>query len=893
MTFLSKRIIDAKLLWRDWRGGQLNLIVTALLLAVMVVTAVSLLADRVERGLTNQISSFLAADLALRGRVPITQEYKDKAVSFGIETAEVAEFQSMVFVGDKNHLASLKVVQNNYPLRGGVELLQSVDSEQVITRSSGPNKGEVWVEPRLLNLIDAALGDTIEIGFAKLAITALIINEPDRGTGFTSSGARVLMSQQDLAQSKLVRPGSRVRYKLLMSGDEDSIQQYMEWYKVKHGLEKNAYRSLRQNAQRGVQDTQSDAQDAKNAEEVNRTQTEKLKVQDNRVLVQSHYRLITPESSEQRLGEALQRGRTFLLLSGMIGVLLAGLAIALASHRYAARLTDQVALMKAWGQSARDIRSSHFTRLLMIALIATLIGMVLGWLAHFSLMAVAKGLFAAQLPTAGWRPWFVASLTGVICMLGFALPALWHLPSIAPLRVLRRDIPTTLVNQSQRLIIGVVALLGLAFWYSGSLVLSLLFFAVLFVLFGVCAFISLQLLKAVQRFGHWKGSYVRLGLANLWRRRTQSMIQLLGFSVTLMLLLTVTGVRTNLIAEWQAQLPEDAPSHFIYNVGSAELEDVKTLFSKENVSAQRWFPMVLGRLVGVNGDTITRQRLNLSRGLSREVNFTQAGSLPTSNKIIEGQWWSDEDLNQDGLEFSMEQDVAQEIGFKIGDEVEFSIGGIPFIATLTSLRSVDWQSMNVNFYVIFKPGALDRFSPNWVTSVSAPLQINDGVLPAQAAFVPMMVKQFPTSVVLEVSTIIDRIRNVISRVTQGLELIMLLVLACGAMVLFASIAVSYDERIQESAILRTLGSSRKLILGALAVEYAVLGFIAGLLASVGAESVLFFVQVYVFELTPSFHPLLWLMGLGGGLVLITLLGLMRSKSLVTVPPLQSLKQITR
>ena len=368
-----------------------------------------------------------------------------------------------------------------------------------------------------------------------------------------------------------------------------------------------------------------------------------------------------------------------------------------------------------------------------------------------------------------------------------------------------------------------------------------------------------------------------------------------------MLLLTVTGMRTNLISEWQAQLPDDAPSHFIYNVSSAELADVKNLFEEEKVSSQNWFPMVLGRVVGVNGEVISRDRLNLSRGLSREVNLTQADHLPESNKIVEGQWWQDRSIDktdQGELEFSMEQEVANEIGFSVGDKVKFSIGGIEFTATLTSLRSVDWQSMNVNFYVIFKPGALNQFSPNWVTSVVAPVENNpltlsekSTVIPQQAAFVGKMVKQFPTSVVLEVSAIIERIRNVISRVTQGLELIMILVLACGAMVLFASIAVSYDERIQESAILRTLGSSRKVILGALSVEYAVLGLIAGLLASIGAESVLYFVQVYVFELEPQLHPLLWLMGLSCGLLLITLLGLLRSKSLVTVPPLQSLKQM--
>ena len=456
-SFFTKRILDAKLLWRDWQGGQLNLIATALLLAVMVVTAVSLLADRVERGLTNQISSFLAADLALRGRVPIDQEYRDQALTFELETADVAEFQSMVFVGDNNHLASLKVVETNYPLRGQIELVASIDSQQLIKKSTGPEQGNVWVEPRLLELVDARIGDKIDIGYASLTISALIVNEPDRGTGFTSSGARVIMSQQDLAQSQLIRPGSRVRYKMLMRGSDDNIQRYQQWYEQRYGVQQAD--TLRQGSQRSAQGNSSGV--------------------DEGSLRQSHHRLITPESSEQRLGQALQRGRTFLLLSGTIGVLLAGLAMALASHRYAVRLTDQVALMKAWGQSAYEIRVSHLTRLILLGGIASAIGMFLGWFAHTILMGIAKSLFAAQLPTAGWRPWLVASLTGFICMVGFALPALWHLPSIAPLKVLRRDLPSSFVSQGRRLFIGIAALFALTVWYSQSILLSLLFLGVL------------------------------------------------------------------------------------------------------------------------------------------------------------------------------------------------------------------------------------------------------------------------------------------------------------------------------------------------------------------------------------------------------------------------------
>jgi len=240
----------------------------------------------------------------------------------------------------------------------------------------------------------------------------------------------------------------------------------------------------------------------------------------------------------------------------------------------------------------------------------------------------------------------------------------------------------------------------------------------------------------------------------------------------------------------------------------------------------------------------------------------------------------------------MEEKVATELGVVVGDILEFSVGGLKFSAVLSSIRSVNWQSMTPNFYIIFRPGMLDKYSPNWVTSVRADdLREQQTVVRKQAPFVIKMVKKFPTVVVLELNDVIERIRGVIDRVTQGLELILLLVLACGALVLFAAIGVSYDERLRENAILRTLGSSRKIVVGALAVEYATLGAIAGFIAGAGNEIVLYFVQTRVFDLEPSWHPELWLLGLISGVVLITVLGLLRSREIITVPPLQSLRQI--
>ena len=839
-------VTDIKLLWRDWRGGQLNLVVSALVLAVMVVTAVSLFADRVERGLNQQISSFLAADLALRGGIDISKEYRQKAATLNLQTADTANFRSMIFVDDKNHLASVKAVSDSYPLRGKVELSTNLAGGNVVSLAQGPKQGEAWAEARLFHLLGIKLGDQVEVGYLKLTITKLIVNEPDRGSGFGSAGARLMMNYADLEKSQLIRPGSRIRYHLLMSGNANDIQAYQLWYEQKELALKD---------------------------------TNEIK----------HYRLKTPDNAEEQLSEAMQRGRAFLLLSGTIGVLLAGLAMALASQRYANRLTDQVALMKAWGQSTSAIRRSQFIRLFIIAAVSTTIGMFLGWLSHYVLLEVAKGVLNVSLPQPSVRPWIVATITGFVCILGFSLPALWHLPTIAPLRVLRRDIPDSLMSQGRRLLIGIVALFLLTYWYSQSLLTSLLFLIAIFVLFGVCSFIALQVLKLVQRLGSWQGSYVRLGLANLWRRKGQTSVQLVGFSTTLMLLLIVTGLRTNLIAEWQEQLPDDTPSHFMYNIANAEVDSVKQLLNQSNVTTLPWFSMVRGRLIAINGEAITRERMSRSEGLSREVNFTQTTELPESNKIVKGKWWT---VAPQGLEFSMEEKVANEIGLKLGDEVEFSIGGIQFSAKLANIRSVNWQSMNLNFYVIFYPGALDRFSSNWVTAVRANTEeVARGALAKQAPFVKGMVKQFPAAVVIELKDIIARIKDVINRVTQGLGMILVLVLVCGTLVLFAAIGLSYDERLRENAILRTLGSSKKIILGALTVEYATLGAIAGLIASSGAEIVLYIVQTHLFGLESQWHINLWILGIGAGIALITFLGLLRSRDIINVPPLESLRQL--
>jgi putative ABC transport system permease protein len=826
-------ILEARLLMRDWRGGRLSLILSSLILAVTVVTAVSLVADRVEQGLSRQVSSFLAADLVVSSGIPMPGFFQEQAETSGLQVATTARFESMVFSGDHNHLASVKAVTDNYPLRGELVLSEipfASNTEDWLQATAGPPPGEAWIDERLLPLLSIELGDEIEVGYLKLRATKVVITEPDRGSGFSIMGARVLMNASDLEAAGVILPGSRIRYRLLLAGDVEQVETYRLWA------------------------------------EANLTEHERIRV---------------PEDSEERLSNALERGRGFLLLAGTVGVLLAGVALALGSHRYAYRLTDQVALMKSWGQSAADIRRRYLVQLAELGIFCTAVGMCIGWFLHFLLLNAIEDLLPQGLPPGGIKPYLVAMATGFMCILGFSLPALWHLPAIEPLRVLRRDIPVSALSRAGRLAAGIVTIVLLVLWYSSSLVYAGLFMLGILGVVLTTGLISTTLLRAGKSLGNWAGSFWRLALANLWRRGEQTLVQLIAFSSAIMLLLVMISIRTSLLDEWRMQIPDDAPNHFLVNVAPHELQDVNRILSEYGIETPRWYPLVRGRATQKNGSDFTPADYEREDDLRRELNMTWADELPDANEIMAGNWWGQELSN--GLEFSLEEDIAADIGVEIGDMMTFSVGGQKFEARLSSIRRVNWDSLNPNFYVVFPRQALDPYPGTWLSSVYVEredrLIVND------------LLSVYPTMLVIGLEEIFERVRFVILRVSQGIGLMLIMILACGVMVLFAAIGSTFDERMQESAVLRTLGSSSRLVLGSLTVEFVTLGLIAGGVAAICAEAVIMMLQWWVFELPVQWHPSLWLLGPVSGMTLVGGLGLLRSRKLVKVPPLESLRSL--
>ena len=835
-------MLALRMLWRCWRGGQLGLIFLSLVLAVAVVSSVALLAERVEKALINESSSLLAADLMVRSADPFDQSWMAEAQNDRLQTSRMLLFSSMVYHGDELHLASVKAVEPNYPLRGTLKLTQvpfTTDETEVFAAQGGPPSGEAWVDARLLPLLNIELGDEIELGEVKLKVTEILAEEPDRGSAFSLLGARVLMNWADIEASGVVQPGSRVDYRLLLAGDQRQLANYQDWLRPQ---------------------------------------------------LEISQRITTPERAEERVSRTLERARSFLMLAGSIGVVLAGIALAMASRHFANGQTLQVALLKSWGLSAGRIRRLYGQQSLWLGLIGSLFGLLLGYGVHEILIQLVREWLPVSLPAAGWRSWTVGLATGLLCLMGFALPALWHLPAQSPMAVLRQDIVAQPLGLLVRLMIGVVTILLLMLWYSASvqLTFSLLAGFALVVLASMA--VGFGLLRLGKSYGHHFGSLWRLALSNLWRRRVQSLIQMVGFSGAITLLMVMALVRTSLVDEWRWQLDENTPNHFLVNVAPYELEGVKEIIAQRNLDSGHWYSMVRGRLTSINGEAFDNgpgpggpERERRGGPLRRELNLSWSNDLPEGNEIVSGSWWPNVTVTDGRVPVSVEQGVAEEMGFQIGDHLSFNIGGLPFDAEISSIRSLNWDRMTPNFFFLFPEGYLDDFPRIYMTSMYIP--------PEEKLLVNDLLRAYPTILVIELDKIIDRIQTIVSQVTRGLEMMTLMILGCGIMVMFAAVSLSMSERLTESAVLRTLGSSSKQILGIQLVEFAMLGVMSGLLAVFGTELAVALLQHFAFDLAPSLHPWIWLIGPLSGAVLVGVLGVWYSRKAVVQPPLQVLRAV--
>ena len=822
--------LAARQLLRDARAGELRVLFFALLVAVAASSAIGYFSARLNDAMLLRASEFLAADLRLSGSTPASQEQIDAGLKLGLDHAQAVEFSSVVAAENGIQLASVKAANSLYPLRG--ELRSAAEPYAAEEVGSGPRPGEVWAEARLMVALNLKIGDELEIGAKTLRLSRVLTYDPDTAGDFYSLTPRVLMHLDDLAATEIVQPGSRVRFRELWRGDTETLAAYRQ--AVEAGLEPNQ-------------------------------------------------RLDDARDGNRQVGGALGRAERYLNLASLAAVLLAGVAVALSAARFAARRFDASALLRCLGLSRHEALALFGLQLALLGLIASMLGALLGWAGQHVLFYLLRGLIPDDLPPADLWPALAGMATGLVALAGFALPPLAALGRVPPLRVLRRDMLP--VPASSWLVYGAALVaLGLIMWRLSldlKLTLALLGGGLLAaLLLGGLLLLGLQSLRRLLQRAvlPW-----RLGLGQLLRHPLAAAGQSLAFGLILLAMALIALLRGELLDTWQDQLPEDAPNHFALNVLPAERDAFAARLAELSPHPAPLYPVVPGRLIMINDEPVRQLVTKESRGeraIQRDLSLTWAEQLPSDNLITAGSWWGAEHAS-DLPGVSVEAELAESLQLKLGDRLRFNVGGIEREAQVTSLRQVDWDSFQPNFYMIFEPQTLQDLPATYLTSFYLP--------PGQDAELIKLSRAFPSVTLLQVDALLAQLRSILAQVTLAIEYVLLFVLAAGITVLLAGLQATLDERIRQGALLRALGAERKLLISARRAEFGLLGAAAGLLAALGCELVSFLLYRYAFDMSWQPHPWLLLLPLIGAL-LIGLAGVLGTRRALNASPLSVLRE---
>ncbi len=819
-----------RLLHRDWRSGELYLLAVAVILTVAAITAVGFFTDRVAAGMALSGTELITADLVIESSSPLADSLQSEARSRGLISARLLEFRSMMIATQTSQLAQIKATDPAYPLRGQLRLRDGFDRPERAV-SGGPPRGEIWVESRLLRLLGIELGAMIGVGETHLRITAILSHEPDAGGNFFNLAPHALMNHADLESTGLISPASRATYRLLLAGDHQAISDFRRW--VEPRLSPNA--------------ALKDAHDAR------------------------------PE-----FAAAVDRASRFLHLATLVTLLVAGAAIALASHRLVERQIDAVAVMRCLGAPRHLLMRMFVLRLVLFGLLASLLGCLLGWIGSLALVVALADWFPLDLPAPSLMPVAVGVATGMITLLGFALPPLAQLARVPPLRALRRDLGTPRASTALTLAAAGLALGLLIIWQANDFALA---WKLLAGVFGALASLILIVLALVRLAGGLAGrarGVWRLGLAGLARRPGSAVLQIAGLGIGILALLLLAVVRVDLLRSWQGSLPANAPNQFLINIQPQDVAPLEQFLSESGIQTTKLYPMIRGRLLRINQRTVKPSDYDNPRAeqlASREFNLSYGDKPQPDNRLVAGTWWMDAAASP---QFSVEQGIARTLGIKLGDELAFWVSGHEVSGSVTSLREVRWDSFNVNFFVTASPVLLSGEAATFITSFYLSTDREE--------WVPELARRFPSVTVLNVDAILKQVHQVIDRGVLAVEYVFLFTLVAGLLVMYAGIQASLEERRVEHGILRTLGAGRGALLGSLAVEFTAAGLLAGLLASVFAEATGWLLAEQVFGLEFSFNPMLWLIGVFGSGLLIGLAGTLATYPLFIRPPLQTIRQ---
>ncbi|WP_438396802.1 ABC transporter permease [Caballeronia sp. DA-9] len=848
---------------RDWRAGELTMLILALVLAVAALASVGFLGDRMRQGLERDARQMIAADFVVRADHPVDPAFAAEAAQLKLRTATTAIFPSMISAGVPGaasapvaRLSALKAVSPGYPLRGALRIAPAAGQPDAPAMSI-PASGTVWADAALLDALKVPVGGMVRVGTRTFTVAAIITRELDRGFSFVSFSPRLMMRDDELASTGLVTFGSRVTYRLLVAGPDAQVKQFAEFARDKVDGKANG-------ASNGSNGAASGAA----------AQGGKLR----------GVALESLQDGQPQVRQTIDRASHFLTLVSLLTALLAAVAIAMASHRFARRHLDGCAAMRCLGVSQTTLRSLFIGEFLLVGILGSVVGVVLGFGGHLVLLSWLGTLVDVELPSPSIWPALQGVATGLVLLLGFAVPPLLPLTRVPPVRVIRRELGDAGRIAWVAYAAGVLLFAGLLVIAAGELKLGGIVaggFAGGLLVFGGIARVALW---AAARFVRSErvgaGVGWRYALASLERRSGASALQITALGIGLMCLLLIAMTRSDLIAGWRQSTPPDAPNQFLIDIQPDQRAGVTTYLKQHGQADAALSPMVRGRLVAVNGKAVSPdnyEKADAKRLVDREFNLSYTTELPSDNRLVGGDWYGTDGKPQ----VSIEQGLAKTIGVKLGDTLRFDVAGMQVEGPVTSLRKVDWNSFKVNFFVLMPPPSISDLPATFITSFHLP--------PGQQGLIDGLVGQYPNVTAIDTAPILAQIQRVLEQVIGAVQFLFIFTLAAGVLVLYAALAGTRDERMRESALLRALGASHKQVRSVQTAEFIAVGALSGLMAALGAQGIGFLLATRVFEFHIDFNPWLVPAGIAAGVVCSGLGGWMSLRRVLSRPALQSLR----
>ena len=832
MQFSQRVPFSLRLLKREWKAGELTVLAIALIVAIASHTTINHFTDRISRAMIFNANNLIGGDLVLSNSREIEPDVKDKAQSLNLDVAEVQRFVTVVNAEDNIQLVSVKSVSENYPLKGVIKVTDELFGPEQIMKT-GPRRGEVWVEARVLQTLNIEIGDQVAIGESNFIVSKVLTYEPDRGNNFYSINARAMINGLDLAKTNIVQPGSRVSYRQMYTGSEDNISTMRQW--------------LQENLQPGQ-------------------------------------RIKTLEEDQPAVSGALDKAQQYMGLTSLIALLLATIAIANSGRHYSERHYDTSALLRCLGCKQNDILSIFLIQLVMIAVIGGVVGNVIGWVLQAILFSAVGHLLPDNIPGFGFMPVLSGMVLSLVILIGFTLPSILRLKSVPPAKVLRNDL-SPLPLSAKLVYLFSAGLIALLMWvYTQSLTLTLSVFMGSGLVIVVAMGLVIMLFKLLALLLPKISVHLRAGIRNFLRRKREAMIQTIAFGLTIMAMLIVVFLRTELISAWESTIPENAPNHFVLNIQNNEAIAYQQFIDNKNYAADPLYPVVRGRLTRINDipvNEIVSKEETRDNALRRELNLTWSETIPPDNKLTAGRWWQPDDAGN--VLVSVESQLAERLSINIDDTLTFFTGDRQWQTQVVSIREVKWDNFSPNFYMVFNPGAIDHLPGTWINSFHLPAEKKKSLV--------NLLTQFPAITLLEMDSIINQVKSIITQVTLAIESILSFVLIAGLVVTLSAIQSSMNDRLREGALMRTFGASQSLLRTTQLSEFCCMGFVAGLIGVMGAEAVNAVLYIRIFELDYSPAWWAWLTIPILSAALIGLVGLISCRRSLNVPPMHSLREL--